>query len=362
MKRLLVILEAGDRWPSGVVRGLAYRDLFASHGFSTNFEARQPLRMMDWIAGLPPICHRGFIRLFIRDRLMGLANRASERRLLKLASNADIVYLSKVRSYPLIRALCSETQARVVYDFGDALWLAPDSNSEQFHEALRKVDAVTTDNELTADYVRSFNASCTVIPDAPQVEEFDKRRAELRNKPDDRIILGWIGMPSTAYNLYVIWEALEELFRRHPNLHLRLVGVGDDLRNLPPFEKVRFSYRPSYNQAEMIEEVFKMHIGLFPLQNVEKSRVRGVLKAAIYMSGEACVVGSPVGQCVDVIQDGVNGLLAHSTQEWIDKLEILITDPHLRHRIVQNGLETVRSQFRLDQSFAKLKNVLLNGG
>jgi len=109
----------------------------------------------------------------------------------------------------------------------------------------------------------------------------------------------------------------------------------------------------------MITEIFGMHIGLCPRQNVERCRVRSVLKVTNYMCGEAAVVTSPVGQCADIIQDGVNGMIAGSTQQWIDKLEMLIKDEELRQRLAENGLETVRSQFRLDQSFAKLKKVLV---
>ena len=360
MTRLLVVLEAGDRWPSGVVRGTAYRELFAKHGFTTCFKARQPLRMMDWLDGAHSILVRVLLRPRLREILLNLAISASEQEILKLARQVDVVYTSKILSYPLVQALCRETNARIVYDFGDALWLVGNT-ADEFNEVLRNVDAVTTDNELTANYVRSFNVNCTVIPDTPQVEEFDKRRAELGIKSDDRIILGWIGTPGTAYNLYLIWEALEELFQRHPQLHLRLVGAGDDLKYLPPFEKVRFSCLPTYNQAQMIEEVFKMHIGLFPLQNVEKSQVRGVLKALVYMSGEASVVSSPVGQCLDIIKDGRNGLLAGSKQEWIDRIEMLIGDKALRARLAENGLETVRSKFSIEKSFTMLKKVLLNG-
>lgn len=356
MTRLLVVLEAGDRWPSGVVRGLAYRELFASHGFAATFIARQPIEMMDWVDGPHSIYHKLLIRPSVKKRLVSRAAKAREQEILTLARESDVVYLSKVYSHSLVRSICTETNARVVYDFGDAVWFM--TEPAEFNEVLRMVDAVTTDNEATAEYVRAFNPNCIVIPDAPQIEEFDKRRAELGNKSDDRIVIGWIGSPSTTYNLYVIWEALEELFLKHPQLHLRLAGVGDDLQYLPPFERVDFSCRPSYNQAQMIEEVFGMHIGLFPLQNVEKCRVRGFLKAAVYMSGQASVVTSPIGQCLDFIQEGVNGLFAGSTQEWIDKIELLISDKDLRNRLAHNGLETVRSQFRLDQSFAKLKEVL----
>jgi glycosyltransferase involved in cell wall biosynthesis len=355
MTRILMVLEQGDRLPSGYIRGLVYKEFLASHGFSATFVSRQPLHLLD---GLPYILRRVANVAPVRNRLMKWMIKASEHQILRLARNASIIYLSKVTSYSLLRRICQETNARIVYDFGDAIWLQ-EWDPNEFNEILRRVDAITTDNELTANYVRQFNPNCTVIPDAPQIEEFDKKRTKLGKKSSDRIILGWVGSPGTAYNLYVIWEALEELFQRYPQLHLRLVGTGQDLRLLPAFEKVQFSYRPFYTQIEMIEEVFGMHIGLFPLQNVERCRVRGVLKAAVYMSGEAAVVSSPVGQCPHLIHEGVNGMLANSTQEWIDKLEQLILDNDLRYRLAQNGLETVRTQFRLEQSFAKLKEVLL---
>ena len=358
MKRILVVLEAGSRSPSGIVRGLVYRELLAAHGFSAEFLVRQPIRLMEWMNNLPSVLRLIARRPWLKTPLVRWRTKASERRILEVAGEVDIVYMSKVLSYPFVQALCNKTNARVVYDFGDAVWL-DDQNQDEFNDLLKSVDAVTTDNNLTADYVRRYNVNCTVIPDPPQLEAFDEQRALLGKKRDDRITLGWVGSPLTAYNLYLIWEALEELFSRHPNLHLRLLGTGPNLQLIPPFEKVRFSYRPSYNLTEMVEEVFSMDIGLFPLQNVERCRVRGVFKATNYMCGEAAVVASPVGQCVDFIQDGVNGMLAESQQEWIDKLELLINDPALRRRLTQNGLATVRATFRVDQSFAKLKQVLL---
>jgi glycosyltransferase involved in cell wall biosynthesis len=217
---------------------------------------------------------------------------------------------------------------------------------------------VTTDNEITAAYVRRINAQCTVIPDCPQVDVFDCRRMPKAADPSV-VTLGWIGSPGTLYNLYLIWEPLETLFARHDNIRLRLVGTGADLlKRLPPFERIKYSCRARYTQSEMIEEVLKMDIGLFPLQNVEASRVRGVLKAAVYMAGEAAVVCSPIGQCVDLIQDGVNGFLAGTSEEWVQKLERLITDSNLRRNVARNGLEQARRDFSTEQSFKKLLAVL----
>jgi glycosyltransferase involved in cell wall biosynthesis len=354
MKKLLVVLEAGDSLPSGVIRGLAYEHLFAEHGFEAQFVSRRPARLLDKSGFL-------FRKVLdfapLRNRLMSRAIAANENRIRKLARDVDIIYLNKVSSHDLLQDLLRDKHARIVYDFGDAIWLQ-EWPASKLDEVLSQVDAVTTDNEVTASYVRRVNPNCVVIPDAPALHAFDARRAELSRKPSDRIVLGWLGSPATAYNLYVIWEPLEELFRRHENLHLRLVGTGNDLRFIPEFENVKFSCVPSYDQSRMVEEVFGMHVGLFPLQNVERCQMRGVFKATNYMSGEAAVVASPVGQCAQFIHDGVNGLLAATKEEWVAKLEQLIFDAGLRRGLAENGLACVRENFRVDQSFAKLKQVL----
>ena len=104
----------------------------------------------------------------------------------------------------------------------------------------------------------------------------------------------------------------------------------------------------------MAEEILNMDIGLFPLQDIEASKVRGVLKASVYMCGGVPVISSAIGESNDFIQDGYNGFLAENEEEWMQKLERLIVDKQLRETIGKNGLDTVRSTFSLESNFKKL--------
>jgi glycosyltransferase involved in cell wall biosynthesis len=360
--RILVVLEAGDAYPSGYLRGLIYRDHFAQSGIHADYVNRLDPRLIR-IVDYPPAVLAPVMSLGLRPilkRLIFARGRLAEKTIVRKAKNYDVVYMSKVTSLRLIRNL-RRTKTKLVLDFGDAVWL-PGRVGKEFHDVLRNVDAITTDNELTAEYVRRINSNCTVISDSPQVEWFDRIRSH-QQKSDSTITLGWVGSPLTAYNLFVIWEALERLFAKYPNLHLRLLGVGTNKALLPPFEKIKFSARATYTQAEMIDEVLQMDIGLFPLQDVESSRVRGVLKATVYMAGQAVAICSPVGQCVDLIQDGVNGMLAATSEEWEQKIEQLIVNPDLRRKIAEAGLQTVRTDFTVAAAFARLQTVLnANGG
>lgn len=357
--KVLAILEAGSWIPSGVVRGLQYTPWFEAEGFDVEFVSRQPIETLDYLENPKPALLRWFLwRQRIRRAVVERATAAREEEILEKAAKSDVVYLVKVTAPRFIERLRAATRARIVMDVVDAVWLDDDRRGEEeLRRTLSIVDAVTTDNALTAAYMRGCNPECYVVPDTPPLDVFDSRRGKVARQSAD-ILIGWVGTASTLYNLYEIWEALEIIGHRNPKVSLRLVGTGYDHALRPPFERIRYSILPKYDQRTMVDEILAMDIGLFPLQPVERSEVRGVLKAALYMSGEAAVVASPVGQVTEVIMHGQNGLLASSREEWVDHLQTLIDDEPLRRQLTESALATVRERFTTEQSWAILRSVL----
>ncbi len=339
-KRILVILAYGEMYARGVFIKRLFSE-FGARGHDVRIECHN-------------LSHPRWHRIPGLARLFPFFN---EWRLAWLARSYDVVFLQKIVSRRLIALLRSHSRARLILDFGDAMWM-PQQAGPGFDELLRLVDDVSTDNEWTRRHVLPLNPKCAVVPDLAQVEEFDRRRRPGAKGSDGRLVIGWVGSPGTLYNLYIVWEALERLFSRHDHIHLRLVGAGRDRRQLPAFEQVRFSTVAEYDQGVMIDEVLNMDIGLFPLQDTDYSRVRGVLKAAVYMAGEAAVVGSPVGQTTELIEHGTNGMLASTSEEWERSLERLITEPDFRRRIASNGLRTARQQFAVPLVFERLRAVV----
>jgi glycosyltransferase involved in cell wall biosynthesis len=296
----------------------------------------------------------------ILGRLNSILTRIRERMIVLQAHRGyDVIYLQKAGSLYLTAKLKKTGKARLVFDLNGGLWLPANSNyaNGKIREILLLADAVTCDNPFGLAFARNYNSNTFLVSDPSQVENFDRYRKPA-NKPQIPLILGWIGSPVTVINLFAIWEALEIIFSRHQDIILRLIGTGYNRSLLPRFEKVRYEVVPYYSNLDMIQHVFDMNIGLFPLFDVEDSQTRGILKATIYMSGEAAVIASPRGQVPELIQDGVNGMLANSTAEWVEKLELLISDHSLRKRIATAGLETVRRNFSLEKSFECLLTAL----
>lgn len=361
-KRVLLITEAGKAWPSGWVRALIYKKLFAKYNIHADYVARQS----------PWICHqlgrKGVIYNHLLNAGLGLViarlglilTHFREYFIIRRSrNNYDAIYIQKAGSFKLVTALRRVHKGLLVFDLNDAVWLPANINyaGGKIRDILRIVDAVTCDNPYGITFARSCNQKVYLVPDPAQVELFDQHR-QKKIKSNNSLIIGWIGSPGTLFNLFSIWEALEIVFSRHDEIILRIVGSGYNQQLLPRFEKVRFTCLPFYSNVEMIDELLDMDIGLFPLFDIEDSLARGILKATIYMAGETAVIASPRGHITELITDGINGMLANSMKEWVDKLEQLIIDHEFCKRIAKSGLETVRQDFSLEKSFHELMNAL----
>jgi glycosyltransferase involved in cell wall biosynthesis len=354
-RRALVILN-GERYsPSAMVRAYQFKGLFeTSSRWRGEFVSRQ----------LPDL--RNLVLRTSRPRIplmMPLVNRPArayldfreqrnEDEIVEQARDYDLVYLVKVPHLPLYRRVKQLGKPKVVMEMHDAIWLPLAKGTwSDLDEIIATSDAVICENGHVANYARQHNPHAYVVPDSPQLHLFDLWRSKIQRDPE-KIVLGWIGGSHSVHPLCRIYEVLEELSRRYPRLHLRIVGVHDSY--LPRFETARYSNLANYDQETMVREALAMDIGLFPLFHNEDARSRGTLKAMIPMSAEAAVIAENVGENPRLIRDGVNGLLAASPSEWLQKLEWLIINERERKDIARRGLDTIRQQFDAPIIFKKL--------
>jgi glycosyltransferase involved in cell wall biosynthesis len=69
-------------------------------------------------------------------------------------------------------------------------------------------------------------------------------------------------------------------------------------------------------------------------------------------------VCSAVGANLEVIEHGVNGLLARTPEDWLAALERLIDDPSLRARLGAAGRRTVEERYSMRRSARALAEVI----
>ena len=328
-KRIMIVLYPPLGTVTVHIRGLIFKDSFIENG---------------WVPE------------YLDIRTVG------EEKLVEMAANFDVVYLLKIPSFSLVQKLRQKTAAKIVFDLTDALWMPHHRPAgwSDLELILSNVDAVFSDNEFVADFGRKYNKSVFVIPACTQVEKFDKARETAAKSDNGKIIIGWVGTASTLSALANIQPALESVFKRHPDLELRILAAGcTGPEQLPAFEFVRYSLVTQYSEDDMIREVLQMDIGLFPPPvDVEDFAIRGPLKGLIYMTGGIPAVCQNAGDCARLIEDGVSGMLPTTLDEWESKLEMLINSPELRMQMGKRGLEKVRDRNSLSAVYRTLENAL----
>ena len=78
----------------------------------------------------------------------------------------------------------------------------------------------------------------------------------------------------------------------------------------------------------------------------------------MYMAAGVPYVASPVGINKRITENGNNGFLASTNEEWISYLSLLINDSELRKKMGANGKKYAIEKYSLDVCYKKLLDIL----
>jgi glycosyltransferase involved in cell wall biosynthesis len=241
---------------------------------------------------------------------------------------------------------------RLVLDVDDAVWLDASPSARGHRLALlkgtaRKVrwlaeraETVIAGNELLADWLARHSRNVVIVPSLVEHRDVPVRR----HATGDRIVLGWIGSPSTAPSLKRLREPLQAVASRHPELNVNLLVVGGEA---PTVEGQTVHAEPWSEDRER-DFLQTVDVGLMPLPDNQWTRGKCAYKALQYMAAGIPVVADDVGVSAAVIGHGQGGLIAHSAKEWVEHLHSLATDPALRTRLGGNGRRRVERDFSVE--------------
>ncbi len=284
---------------------------------------------------------------------------------LRQVSQFDVIFIYR-EIFPIGPALVESLLSMpgcppLVFDFDDAIFLPNVSEANRLIATLktpskvgsiiRRSAHVTVGNEYLASFARRFGGAVSVIPTCVDTTRFTP--APSRMTPDDRgPIVGWIGSPTTVDYL----KSLAGVLRRvaeSDRFVLRVSGTGEAVA-IPGVHVEN----PVWALDREIELFRTCDIGVYPLADDEWSKGKCGFKAIEFMACGVPVVAAAVGVNREIIEDGVNGFLASTENEWVDKLRRLIADPELRARFATAGRRTVEERYSLHVNAPKLAAVL----
>jgi len=219
---------------------------------------------------------------------------------------------------------------------------------------MATAETVVVGNTHLAGYAQQFARRVRVIPTVVDLAGYPNHR-QIGNS--DKVRVGWIGTPMTAHYVRALIPVMERLQRTHPKLNFRLIGAGNGFSCNGLRAEVA-----AWSRETESELLMGCDIGIMPLPDTEFTRGKCGLKLIQYMASGLPVVASPVGVNREIVEEGRNGYLASSEEEWFAKLDRLIRDAELRMNLGKAGREKVEGSYTLEHGFSKWQEILEDGG
>ena len=289
----------------------------------------------------------------------------------------DLFYISREsvkysRECETIISIAHEKNKPCVLDLDDALFDLPENHPDyisgayahsliSFLNILPKVDAVTVPTEKLAEILRTITK--TPIHILPNLFDDELWGIEPhRPVPDDgQLTLLFFGSPSHIIDLPIILGVLKEIHTKYLN-KVSFVFYGIPL---PADMPINFplTQLPSetYIYASFPEKIkrIKADVGLAPLSDSIFNRSKSSIKYFEYTAMGLPTIASNLEPYQAVINDGVNGLLASTPQDWVESIIRVIESSIFRQDLVncaQSNLKKYLMRNNVDNWLSSISN------
>ena len=264
------------------------------------------------------------------------------------ASKYDVIFIQReafITGTTFFEKRFSKSNAKIIYDFDDSIWLSNVSdanknwnwlkNPNKTKEIIGVSDLVFAGNQYLADYAKQVNNNIIIIPTTIDTEEYKKIPSS-----NDKICIGWSGSITTIQHFEYALSFLRALKVKYGNqIEIKVIGDKNYVNNEIDVKGI------DWKKEDEIKELSSFDIGIMPLPNDEWSSGKCGLKGLQYMALEIPTIMSAVGVNTEIIQDGINGYLATTEKDWIEKIAKLIESKELRNKVGLAGRKTVLTKY-----------------
>lgn len=356
MKRIAFVVQL----PQGVSPGQRFRieqyeSILSEHGFQ--FETFPFLDSKTYKI----LYKKGFLIKKISGVVRGFLRRIF---FLFKAKKFDFIFLQRemapigppVLEWFFVKIL----KVKIIYDFDDAIWIPNVTEGNQiarFAKCFWKVKwickwsyRVSTGNEFLAKFAKQYNKNVVINPTCVDTENKYNLPASQHNNP---VVIGWTGSHSTIQFLAVGIPAIQKLEALH---QFRFLTICD---KIPEFDVKSLEFKPWNKQTE-IEDLSQINIGIMPLKADAWSEGKCGFKLIQYMALGIPAVASPVGVNKEIIDEGINGYLCKTEEEWIERLTELLNDKEKRIRFGKKGREKIVKEYSIEANASNFLSLFSN--
>lgn len=290
--------------------------------------------------------------------------------LLRAAGQFDLVFLQKKVLHAGEFLLLRAANRRLVFDFDDAImypaadpsrrrrisrWRAR-ARFKNFARLTRGCRTVIAGNPFLQAEALRFTPRVHLLPTPIDTERFVFRPPRMGGRST---VVGWYGSPGNLPYLEGLRGVFRSLLQRYPEASLKVISQAP-----LDWPELDVAWKP-WRKEEEVEDLGSFDVGIMPLGSDLWSRGKCGNKLLIYMARGMAVVGTDTEANRDVIDEGRNGFLVRSADQWLERLSLLIEDHQLRAEMGRAGREKVEQAYSyrvLSPRFQRILEEALDAG
>jgi glycosyltransferase involved in cell wall biosynthesis len=241
---------------------------------------------------------------------------------------------------------------KLIYDFDDAIWIPNTSEHNgffskfKFYNNVPKICKMAYKVSCGNDYLRIFaaeyNANGVYNPTTIDTEHHHNK---IKDQSGNSFVIGWTGTHSTMQYM----DALLPVFKRLEEKYNFTFNVIAD--RAPDFEIKSLKFTPWKKETE-IEDLLQFNVGLMPLVDDKWANGKCGFKALQYMALGIPALVSPVGVNTRIVDDGVNGFICTTPDEWYNALSKLMDDRQLLIDLGANTRKKIEAEYSVHANAA----------
>lgn len=223
---------------------------------------------------------------------------------------------------------------------------------------VRNSDACTANSRATAGVARNMSGKddIIVVPMGVDTHDFTKTDAVAHLKIKFNIegpVVLFVGRLIDLKGIVYLIRAIPDILQQFPGLKTLIIGCGpqkDELMRLADAKGIRdhIIFIDEVSQEELVP--FYSMADIFVLPSIVNQHGETEGFGVVLLEAMACelpVIASNVGGISDIIRDEDNGLLVRQKDPQAISSAIirLLSDAHLRKKIVANGFQIVNEKF-----------------
>ena len=267
----------------------------------------------------------------------------------RAARNFDIVFVQReafMTGSTFFEKKLKSSGAKLVFDFDDAIWMLDTSNANKRFEWMKDpektsriiamADMVFAGNAYLAGYAQRFNKNVKIVPTTIDTDEY----VRMQVPKDDAVCIGWSGSITTIKHFEYAVPFLKRIKQKYGDkVKIKVIGDASYVNEELGIKGL------GWNKQDEIKELSSFDIGIMPLPDDEWAKGKCGLKGLQYMALEVPTIMSPVGVNSEIIDDGANGFLATTEDEWVEKLSGLIDSKQQREAMGKAARATVLDEY-----------------